>query len=155
MQPLSIWTHVEILNDRRVERTRRHKLMDILVVSVMAVVCLANGWDDIEEFATLREAWPRTLLELANGIPSADTFGREFTALDPGSRCHLGIERQTVTVAATSPSRTTSSRVERARLPLLAPGTRRLLVGGVDNEAVNGVWRLRVSRSERVFQARR
>jgi hypothetical protein len=101
MQPLSIWTHVEILNDRRVERTRRHKLMDILVVSVMAVVCLANGWDDIKELATLREAWPRTLLELANGIPSADTFGRGGTALDPGSRGHLGIERQTVTVTAT------------------------------------------------------
>ena len=58
---------------------------NIVVISVMTVVCLADSWDDIKQFATLRQAWLRTLLELANGIPSADTFRRVFTALDPGS----------------------------------------------------------------------
>jgi hypothetical protein len=82
MQPLSVWPHVESPKDPCAERTRRHKLMDIVVISVTAVVCLADGWDDIKERATLREAWPRTLLELANGIPSTDTFRQVFTVLD-------------------------------------------------------------------------
>lgn len=83
MPPLSIWTHFESLKDPRVEGTRRHKLMDIVVISVMAVICYADGWDDIVEYAKVREAWLRTFLELPNGIPCADTFRRVFTALDP------------------------------------------------------------------------
>jgi len=83
MQHLSIWTHFESLKDPRVERTRRHKLMDIVVISVMAVICYADGWDDIVEYAKVREAWLRTFLELPHGIPCADTFRRVFTALDP------------------------------------------------------------------------
>lgn len=83
MPPLSVWTHFESLKDPRVERTRRHKLMDIVVVSVMAVISFADGWDDIVEYAKVREAWLRTFLELPNGLPCADTFRRVFTALDP------------------------------------------------------------------------
>lgn len=83
MAPLSIWTHFESLKDPRVERTRRHKLMDIVVISVMAVISYADGWDDIVEYAKVREGWLRTFLELPNGIPCADTFRRVFTALDP------------------------------------------------------------------------
>ena len=63
MSPLSIWTHFESLEDPRVERTRRHKLMDIVVISVMAVICNADGWDDIVLFAK-SEGWLRTFLEL-------------------------------------------------------------------------------------------
>lgn len=83
MQPLSVWTHFESLKDPRVERTRRHKLMDIMVISVMAVISYADGWDDIVEYAKVREEWLRTFLELPYGIPCADTFRRVFTALDP------------------------------------------------------------------------
>lgn len=83
MQPLSVWTHFESLKDPRVERTRRHKLMDIVVISVTAVISYADGWDDIVEYAKVREEWLRTFLELPHGIPCADTFRRVFTALDP------------------------------------------------------------------------
>jgi predicted transposase YbfD/YdcC len=83
MQPLSVWTYFESLEDPRVLRTRRHKLMDIVVISVMAVVSFADGWEDIVDFAKLREAWLRTFLELPNGIPCPDTFRRVFTALNP------------------------------------------------------------------------
>ena len=59
MQPPAIWTHFESLKDPRIERTRRHKLMDIVVISVLAVVCGADGWSDIVLFAQDREEWPR------------------------------------------------------------------------------------------------
>lgn len=84
MAPLAIWTHFESLKDPRVERTRRHKLMDIVVISVLAVICYADGWSDIHDFGKAREAWLRSFLELPNGIPCDDTFRRVFAALDPG-----------------------------------------------------------------------
>lgn len=83
MQPPAIWEHFESLKDPRVERTRRHNLMDIVVMSVMAVICYADGWSDIHDFGKAREAWLREFLELPNGIPCDDTFRRVFAALDP------------------------------------------------------------------------
>jgi predicted transposase YbfD/YdcC len=68
MQPPSVWTHFESLRDPRVDRTRRHKLMDIVIISVMAVVSFADGWDDIVEYAKVRESWLRTFLELPNYV---------------------------------------------------------------------------------------
>ena len=83
MQPPAIWEHFESLKDPRVARTRRHKLMDIVIMSVMAVICYADGWSDIHDFGKAREAWLREFLELPNGIPCDDTFRRVFAALDP------------------------------------------------------------------------
>jgi len=83
VQPPAIWAHFESLKDPRVERTRRHKLMDIVVISVMAVICYADGWSDIHDFGKARQAWLREFLELPNGIPCDDTFRRVFAALDP------------------------------------------------------------------------
>jgi hypothetical protein len=78
-----MWAHFESLEDPRVERTRRHKLQDIVVTSVMAVIGFADGWSDIVQFAKDREDWLRTVLELPSGIPSDDTFRRVMSALDP------------------------------------------------------------------------
>ena len=83
MQPPAIWAHFESLEDPRVERTRRHKLQDIVVISVMAVIGFADGWSDIVQFAKDREQWLRSVLELPSGIPSDDTFRRVMSALDP------------------------------------------------------------------------
>jgi hypothetical protein len=85
MPPLSFWIHFESLKGPRVQRTRRHELMEVVIISVMAVICYADGWDDIAEFAKARESWLRTFLELPHGIPCADTYRRVFTALDPGA----------------------------------------------------------------------
>jgi predicted transposase YbfD/YdcC len=81
--------HFGSLEDPRVERTKRHSMTDILVLSICGFVCGINTWVDLEEFAELREEWFRSFLELPNGIPSHDTFGRFFAALDPEafSRC--------------------------------------------------------------------
>lgn len=71
------------LPDPRVRRTRRHRLLDIVVIAISAVVCGAEGWDDIVEFAHSKQIWLQQRLELPSGIPCADTFRRVFARLDP------------------------------------------------------------------------
>lgn len=71
------------LPDPRVKRTRLHNLMDILVIAIYAVVCGAEGWDDMAAFGTAKRAWLQERLDLPNGIPSADTFRRVFARLEP------------------------------------------------------------------------
>jgi predicted transposase YbfD/YdcC len=70
------------LDDPRVERTKLHKLEDILVIAICGVICGSNDWVNIELFGQAKEAWFRQFLELPNGIPSHDTFGRVFRQLD-------------------------------------------------------------------------
>jgi len=60
-----------------------HKLHDILVITVCAVLCGLEHWTQIEDFGKAHEAWFRTFLDLPNGIPSHDTFGKVLAALDP------------------------------------------------------------------------
>jgi predicted transposase YbfD/YdcC len=73
------------LPDPRVERTRLHKLIDILSIAICAVICGAEGWDDFVAFGRAKQDWlkERLGLELPSGIPSADTFRRVFARLDP------------------------------------------------------------------------
>ena len=68
--------------DPRVDRTQLHHLTDILVLSVLAVICGADSFVAIALFGQLNEAWLRTFLELPHGIPSHDTLGRVFARLD-------------------------------------------------------------------------
>jgi len=75
--------YFSVLPDRRVERTKRHLLPDIIVIAVLAVVCGADDWDDISLFARVREGWLTELLGLKRGVPSTSTFKRVFQALDP------------------------------------------------------------------------
>jgi hypothetical protein len=58
------------LEDPRVDRTKLHKLVDILVIAICAVIAGADNWEDIEEFGKARQEWFQTFLELPNGIPS-------------------------------------------------------------------------------------
>jgi len=75
--------HFAQVPDPRVERTKDHQLLDILVIAICAVLCGANDWVGVATFGVARLAWFRTFLELAHGIPSHDTFGRVFARLDP------------------------------------------------------------------------
>ena len=61
---------------------RRHKLLDIVVIAICAVICGADGWEDIELFGEAKEEWLKRFLELSHGIPSDDTYRRVFAALD-------------------------------------------------------------------------
>jgi hypothetical protein len=78
--PLSYFSS---LTDPRVERTREHRLDDILFMTVASVICGADGWNDMEGFGNAKEEWLGTFLQLPNGIPSHDTFNRLFSALNP------------------------------------------------------------------------
>jgi predicted transposase YbfD/YdcC len=85
----SILEHFAELPDPRIERTRRHRLQDIVTIAICAVICGAEGWTDMELFGKAKESWFKTFLELPNSIPSHDTFGRVISALDPDAfeRC--------------------------------------------------------------------
>ena len=76
----TIFAQVE---DPRVERTKLHRLRDIIILAICGVICGAEGWVEIEEFGKAKEAWFTELLDLPNGIPSHDTFGRVFACMDP------------------------------------------------------------------------
>lgn len=72
-----------VLPDPRVDRTRRHRLIDVIVIGFCTILAGGEGFTDMEEFGKAKEAWFRTFLELPNGIPRHDTFNRVFQALDP------------------------------------------------------------------------
>ena len=79
----AIENHFGDLTDPRVERTKLHKLLDILVIAICAVIAGADNWEDVEEYGKAKQEWFRTFLEIPNGIPSHDTFTRVFARLDP------------------------------------------------------------------------
>ena len=69
--------------DPRLDRKKLHQLGDILAISILAVICGAESWIDIEDFGLARYEWLQGFLALPNGIPSHDTFNRVFSLLDP------------------------------------------------------------------------
>ena len=77
------------LVDPRIERTKKHSMTDILTISICGFICGIDNWVELEEFGEIKKDWFKEFLELPNGIPSHDTFGRFYAALDPEefSRC--------------------------------------------------------------------
>lgn len=71
------------VKDPRVEKTRLHSLTDIIIISILAVIAGAEGWEDIEEYGVNKKEWLGTFLELTFGIPSPDTFRRVFERINP------------------------------------------------------------------------
>ena len=79
----SILEHFDDIKDIRIERGKKHKLIDIITIAICAVVCGADGWIDIEMYGIARKKWLEKFLELPNGIPSHDTFARVFSQISP------------------------------------------------------------------------
>jgi predicted transposase YbfD/YdcC len=71
------------LEDPREARQCDHRLIDILVIAVCAVIAGAESWEDMELYGRSKQAWLKTFLALPNGIPSHDTFRRVFMLIDP------------------------------------------------------------------------
>jgi predicted transposase YbfD/YdcC len=80
---LGVFTFFEAVPEPRVERTRLHPLMNILVIALLAMICVGDGWEDMEDFGLAKKSWLGTFLDLRQGIPSADTFRRVLSAVDP------------------------------------------------------------------------
>lgn len=79
----SIEKHFGKIPDQRVITRSSHKLVDIIAIAILGILCGADGWVAIETYGKAKEEWLKTFLELPNGIPSHDTFGRIFSQLDP------------------------------------------------------------------------
>lgn len=75
--------HFETLTDPRVDRTRRHELLDVIVLAVCGTLAGADGWVEIERYGRAKLDFFRQFLSLPHGIPSHDTFGRLFARLRP------------------------------------------------------------------------
>jgi predicted transposase YbfD/YdcC len=71
----------EIEDPRRINRS--HQLIDIIVLAICGLICGADNWVEIETFGKAKQGWFKQFLELPNGIPSHDTFGRVFAVIDP------------------------------------------------------------------------
>lgn len=80
---LSLIEHFETLSDPRVERTKDHDLIDVLIIAVCTLLCGGESFNDMEDFGHAKHDWFKTFLGLRHGIPSHDTFNRVFAALDP------------------------------------------------------------------------
>ncbi|MBU0641445.1 MAG: ISAs1 family transposase [Planctomycetes bacterium] len=81
--PRGILRFLADMKDPRAKQGRRHELLDILVIAICAVICGADGWEDVALFGHGKHKWFATFLRRPHGIPSHDTFGRVFARLDP------------------------------------------------------------------------
>jgi predicted transposase YbfD/YdcC len=89
--PVSLLHHFADLDDPRSDHTKRHPLLDLIALTLCAVVAGAEGWTDVENYGHAKRDWLETFLDLPHGIPSHDTLGRVFAALAPDAfqRCVL------------------------------------------------------------------
>ena len=87
----SIQEHFADLPDPRRVQGKRHRLSDMIVIAVCAVICCADGWADVADFGRAKLKWFQTFLDLPHGIPCQDTFERVFARLDPDAfeRCFM------------------------------------------------------------------
>jgi predicted transposase YbfD/YdcC len=80
---ISLSDYFAVLPDPRMAKKIDHKLLDILIITICAVLSGANEWVTIASYGRAKQEWLKRFLELPHGIPSHDTFGRVFALLDP------------------------------------------------------------------------
>jgi hypothetical protein len=80
---VSIVSHFKDLQDPRIERAKKHRLIDIIVIALGSIMVGGDGFQDMEPFGKSKREWLEQFLDLPHGIPSHDTFGRVFAHLDP------------------------------------------------------------------------
>ena len=82
-QSATINKYFRKLKDPRIKRRKKHLLIDIITITICAVICNCNDWQQIATFARCRHDWLKKFLRLPHGIPSHDTFERVFDRIDP------------------------------------------------------------------------
>ena len=73
---MSLIKHFSVIHHPCINRTKEHKLIDILVIAVVGAICGSENWDQIEFVAKSKISWLKQYLELKGGIQSHDTIGR-------------------------------------------------------------------------------
>jgi predicted transposase YbfD/YdcC len=71
------------INDPRIERNKAYPLIEVIVITILAVMAFAEGWEDIETYGLAKQAWLKKFLPLRNGIPKHDVYRRVFCRLQP------------------------------------------------------------------------
>lgn len=79
----SVIRHFQQVQDPRVERTKRHSLMTVITIALLAVLSGADGFVAIETYGLAKQEWLSSFLDLSGGIPSHDTFARVFASINP------------------------------------------------------------------------
>ena len=78
-----IQSYFSEIEDPRVQRSRAHLLVDILIIGILAVIAGGKGWEDMENYGLSKVDWLEEFLALPNGIPCPDTFRRVFEKINP------------------------------------------------------------------------
>lgn len=73
------------LDDSRVQYKIKHKMSDIVMIALLAILANANTWEEIHCFAVSHDKWLKTFLELPSGIPSHDTIQRVIAIVSPSA----------------------------------------------------------------------
>lgn len=79
----SLKTHFGQVHDPRAQHSIDHPLLDIMLITICAVICGADSWVEVENYGIAKQEWLATFLELPHGIPSHDTIERLFARLRP------------------------------------------------------------------------
>lgn len=82
LKPLFL-NHFGTLTDPKIDRSKKHLLIDIIAIAILAVISGADRWVGIETYGQAKYEWLSEFLDLPNGIPSHDTFSRVFARLNP------------------------------------------------------------------------
>jgi predicted transposase YbfD/YdcC len=87
MQNIPLLEHFSVLPDpRKADHGKtQHELLSIVIIAILAVICGADSWVEISTFGREKQTWLATFLNMENGVPSHDTFGRIFSLLDPSA----------------------------------------------------------------------
>src|SRR5438045_8862301 len=110
----SLQSIFEALEDPRVERTKQHQLLNIILIAILGVLCGAEGWVEIESFGKTKEAWLKTFLDLPNCINIRDGVSSRARG-KPSSAMQMSATARAVAVVSW----------KWARLPWLAQGKAR------------------------------
>ncbi|MDR2245402.1 MAG: ISAs1 family transposase, partial [Treponema sp.] len=79
------------IKDPRIDRKKCYPLIEVIVITLLAVMAFAKGWEDIELYGKAKKAWLKQFLPLEHGIPKHDVYRRVFNRLNPRDieRCFM------------------------------------------------------------------
>jgi hypothetical protein len=76
-------TCFSVIRDPRIERNKVYPLHEVIVITILAVIAMAQGWEDIERYGKAKQAWLRKFLSLEHGIPHHDVYRRVMSRIKP------------------------------------------------------------------------